>query len=70
MRRRIPFSKSSGNWLGQVAWVQKAVAAAPCGGFGEILQRDALARVGEIPLPVVVCTDPPYYDNVPLCGPI
>ena len=59
-----PFSKSTGNWLGQVAWVQKAVAAAPCGGFGEILQRDALARVGEIPLPVV-CTDPPYYDNVP-----
>ena len=27
-----PFSGSSGNWLGQVAWVQKAVAAAPVGG--------------------------------------
>ena len=59
-----PFSKSSGNWSGQLTWVQKAVAAAPGGGTGEVLQRDASTRVGEVQFPVV-CTDPPYYDNVP-----
>ena len=59
-----PFSSSSGNWLGQVAWVQKAVAAAPGRGAGEVLQRDAVARIREVGSPVIY-TDPPYYDNVP-----
>ena len=58
-----PFSGSSGNWSGQVAWVQKAVAAVPAGGTGEVLQRDTFARLGEVESPVV-CTDPPYYDNI------
>ena len=58
-----PFSQSSGNWMGQVAWVQKAVAAAPGYGFGEVEQGDAVARLGEVPSPTV-CTDPPYYDNI------
>ena len=58
-----PFSESSGNWLGQVTWVKKAVAMAPGGGVGEVLQRNAVARLTEIPSPVV-CTDPPYYDNI------
>ena len=58
-----PFSGSSGNWLGQVAWVQKAVAAAPGGGFGEVGQGDAVARLREVTSPAV-CTDPPYYDNI------
>ena len=58
-----PFSRSSGNWLGQVAWAQKAVAAAPGRGFGDVEQGDAGARLGEAPSPTV-CTDPPYYDNI------
>ena len=58
-----PFSDSSGNWLGQVAWVRKAVAAAPGGRFGQVAQKDAEARVGEVAAPLV-CTDPPYYDNI------
>ncbi len=58
-----PFSGSSGNWLGQVAWIQKAVAAAPAGKPGEVLQRDAAARIAEVASPVI-CTDPPYYDNI------
>ena len=58
-----PFSGSSGNWIGHVAWVQKAVAAAPSRGVGEVLQRDASARVADVSCPVV-CTDPPYYDNI------
>ncbi len=59
-----PFSDSSGNWIGQVTWVQKAVAGLPACGRGTVRQADALSRMGEIPLPLV-CTDPPYYDNVP-----
>ena len=58
-----PFSSSSGNWLGQVTWVAKAVAAAPGGGVGEVVQRDAVTRIEEVLSPVV-CTDPPYYDNI------
>ena len=58
-----PFSGSSGSWLGQVTWVKKVVAVAPRGGMGEVLQRDAVARIGDVTAPLVV-TDPPYYDNI------
>ena len=59
-----PFSKSSGNWSGQVTWIQKAVANAPAEVAGEVLHRDAVTRLREVESPVV-STDPPYYDNVP-----
>ena len=59
-----PFSGSSGNWLGQVTWVSKAVAMSPGGDPGDVSQGEAAARLGEVNSPVV-CTDPPYYDNVP-----
>ena len=58
-----PFSGSSGNWSGQATWVQKAVAAAPVGKPGKVSQREAATRLYEVPSPVV-CTDPPYYDNI------
>ena len=58
-----PFSSSTGNWSGQVAWVRKAIAAAPAAGFGKVSHQDATSRLGEVPSPVV-CTDPPYYDNI------
>ena len=58
-----PFSSSTGNWLGQVQWVWKAVTHLPGSGFGEVCQRDVLARLKEVGQPVV-CTDPPYYDNI------
>ena len=59
-----PFSSSSGNWLGQVGWVQRAVAGLPGKQRGKVLQKDVVARIKEMEDPVV-CTDPPYYDNVP-----
>jgi putative DNA methylase len=59
-----PFSTSSGNWLGQVDWVKRAVARLPAGPMGRVLQKDVVARIGEVEHPVV-STDPPYYDNVP-----
>lgn len=59
-----PFSDRSGHWSGQLSWVQRAVASAPGWGLGEVSQQEAAARVAEMPNSLV-CTDPPYYDNVP-----
>ena len=61
-----PFSSSTGNWIGQVKWVVKVIQNCPNSqevNNAEILQRDAVARLREVKCPVV-CTDPPYYDNV------
>ena len=58
-----PFSTSTGNWLGQIDWIVRAISQFPSFGFGEILQRDAVARLLEVERPLV-CTDPPYYDNI------
>ena len=58
-----PFSSSTGNWMGQLAWVIKAVQHLPAQGKGEVLQQDARARIRSLPNPVIA-TDPPYYDNI------
>ncbi|WEG08360.1 DUF1156 domain-containing protein [Microbacterium horticulturae] len=56
-----PFSSSTGNFLGQVEWVAKALAKAPSKGLGVVNQADAATRdyAG-----FVISTDPPYYDNI------
>ena len=58
-----PFSSSSGNWLGAVEWVRKVIRKLPAKGDSLVLQRDARGwdfdQQG-----VIVCTDPPYYDNI------
>jgi len=58
-----PFSDSTGNWMAMVDWVWKVVEQFPATTEGHIAQRDAAARLAEVPNPVV-STDPPYYDNV------
>ena len=58
-----PFSDSTGNWMGAVEWVRKALEHLPASVPGEVSQRDARARVRES-RGAVVSTDPPYYDNV------
>ena len=58
-----PFSTSTGNWLGAVEWVRKALGHLPASATGEAAQRDARARVRES-RGAVVATDPPYYDNI------
>ena len=58
-----PFSTSTGHWSGQVTWVVKSVLNLPSSKFGEVLQRDAVARLVEVERPLI-CTDPPYYDNI------
>lgn len=58
-----PFSDSTGNWSGQVAWVTKAIEHLPPTGRATVKHRDAGAMVKESGS-CVVSTDPPYYDNV------
>ena len=55
------FSNSSGNFLGQVEWVSKAIGKAPAKSAGEVRQISAMSRDYA---DLVVSTDPPYYDNI------
>lgn len=58
-----PFSSSSGNFIGQVEYLAKSVAALPAwNGEGHLSQKDAQAVDFS---GFVISTDPPYYDNVP-----
>jgi putative DNA methylase len=64
-----PFSDSSGNWLGAVEWVAKAIEHVPANVRVPGIARQASATdpstlrlAGE---PPCVSTDPPYFDNVP-----
>ena len=59
-----PFSDSSGNFLGQLGYLTAALEQVPAGRQGHAEQLDARSahRIGRM---AMVCTDPPYYDNVP-----
>ena len=55
------FSDSSGNFMGQLAWVVKALAAASASASGRVDQISAkTTEYNEL----VISTDPPYYDNI------
>ncbi len=56
-----PFSDSTGNWIAMAEWTQKALAHTPANEVGTAAQLNATAS--QI-YPVVVSTDPPYYDNI------
>jgi putative DNA methylase len=58
-----PFSDSSGNFLGQMDYLVKALAPLPARGEAIIRQLDATAEVNRGK--ALVCTDPPYYNNIP-----
>lgn len=58
-----PFSTSSGNFIGQIEYLAKNIAALPSGNTpGQIVQKNAQSVDFS---KFVVSTDPPYYDNVP-----
>uniref|UniRef100_A0A831ZWQ6 DUF1156 domain-containing protein n=1 Tax=Desulfacinum infernum TaxID=35837 RepID=A0A831ZWQ6_9BACT len=75
-----PFSDSTGNFLGAVEWVARAVEMLPAQSVGRVQQQDATERPenllaalahatrGKAGVPsaplLVVSTDPPYYDNI------
>lgn len=56
-----PFSSSSGNFLGQLEWIEKVVRRSPSRAASKVTAANAaeLNYTG-----VVVSTDPPYYDNI------
>ena len=54
-----PFSSSSGNLVGAVQWIVKALNMLPASGDGFSCQHDAANDIYEVDLPLV-STDPPY----------
>lgn len=59
-----PFSSSTGNLLGQVQYLAEALERVPARGSVLVRQFDAAAP-STWAGPAIICTDPPYYDNVP-----
>lgn len=59
-----PFCSSTGNFLGQLDYLVEVLSRAPATADGIATQRDARDTSDHGP-GVVVCTDPPYYDNIP-----
>lgn len=57
-----PFSDSTGNFNGSVAWIEKCFRSFMARGKGRALHADAASQ--EISAGNVVSTDPPYYDNI------
>lgn len=57
-----PFSDSTGNFTGSLAWVEKAFDCFPSKPNGLVQQFDAQTQT--ISSQKVISTDPPYYDNI------
>ena len=58
-----PLSSSTGNLVGAVQWIVKALTTLPTSVNGFSCQRDAANEIYEIDFPLI-STDPPYYDNI------
>lgn len=56
------FSESTGNFLGAIEWISKALVEFQPRNTGNIRQHDAQNVV--FPEGCVISTDPPYYDNI------
>lgn len=57
-----PFAGAAGDPAEDLNWVAKVIEALVPGAHGEVTQADAADRSFE---GYLICTDPPYYDNVP-----
>lgn len=59
-----PFSGSTGNWGGAIDWIVRVIQTSlPAKAQGVAAVADA-QRQTPIDGPVVISTDPPYYDNI------
>lgn len=58
----MPFARAGGDWRGVVDGAAKTLEGLMPNAFGKALQRPAQS-VHFIP-PIVISTDPPYYDNI------
>ncbi|WP_137123198.1 DUF1156 domain-containing protein [Segeticoccus rhizosphaerae] len=56
-----PFSGSSGNFVGQIDWIVRAIDHLPATPTGFVTQSDAASRSYH---GLAISTDPPYYDNI------
>jgi putative DNA methylase len=59
-----PLSDATGNWSGAIEWVTKVLAGGPAGPPATADQLDAASAVAGPGQDHLVCTDPPYYDNI------
>lgn len=57
-----PFGNTSGNWLGGIEWVSKALTLMPARSAGHAQQADAQTQ--SVSADKLLSTDPPYYDNI------
>jgi putative DNA methylase len=57
-----PMSESSGNFLGGIEWIQKVIARSVTTTRGIVEQVSA--TLVKTTSPVIISTDPPYYDNI------
>lgn len=57
-----PFSGSTGSWDAMLEWVRNAISCLAPSGDVSVFQQDA--RTVQYERGTVVCTDPPYYDNI------
>ena len=57
------FNDAGGDFRTSLTNLIRALVRVPTTGNVEVLARNAVTRVGDVRLPVI-CTDPPYYDNV------
>lgn len=60
-----PLSDSTGNFVGASDWVVKVIELSSCNSKGFVRQADATNISGKNLKPIIVSTDPPYYDAVP-----
>ena len=58
------FSLSSGNFNGAIDWIYKVIGLSSCNSKGKVQQVDATDIANHYSKPIVISTDPPYYDAV------
>jgi putative DNA methylase len=59
-----PFSDSVGNFLNHIEWVSECLASSPAVGSKDTVSQLDATELSLNPGSHVICTDPPYYDNI------
>ncbi|HEX9005549.1 MAG TPA: DUF1156 domain-containing protein [Blastocatellia bacterium] len=59
-----PFAGAGGDFDGIVEGTVKVLLAMPAAPAGEAKQLDATSTISKTPHSMLICTDPPYYDNI------
>ena len=59
-----PFSNSTGNWSTAIIWITNAMRKFPVSGNSIVDQVDATKSLFNNTENPIICTDPPYYDNI------